>query len=90
MLAKHQIMYANTWRICPKCAIGLGATKYREKAGKEMKILVLNAGSSSQKIRLYELAGDVDPRHHAVSATLGSGCHWGDKKDSVTIRYLSR
>lgn len=49
-----------------------------------MKILVLNAGSSSQKIRLYELSGDEEPASTPPSPLWAADADWGDG-DHATI-----
>lgn len=50
-----------------------------------MKILVLNAGSSSQKIRLYELAGDVSEQISPPAPLWAADADWSHRAGSVTI-----
>src|SRR5579884_965490 len=50
-----------------------------------MKILVLNAGSSSQKIRLYELTEDEPPASTPAAPLWAADADWGDKEEHVTI-----
>ncbi len=50
-----------------------------------MKILVLNAGSSSQKIRLYELAGDAVPPLTPPAPLWAVDADWGKTPESMTI-----
>lgn len=50
-----------------------------------MKILVLNAGSSSQKIRLYELSGDEEPVSAPVAPLWAADAEWGDRAEQATI-----
>lgn len=50
-----------------------------------MKILVLNAGSSSQKIRLYELAGDAAPALTPPAPLWAVDADWGKKPESMSI-----
>ncbi len=55
-----------------------------------MKILVLNAGSSSQKIRLYDLADDATPSETPAPALWAVDADWSGKADKVTITLTSR
>lgn len=50
-----------------------------------MKILVLNAGSSSQKIRLYEIAGETVPTLTPPNPLWAADADWGDKSERATI-----
>jgi acetate kinase len=50
-----------------------------------MKILVLNAGSSSQKIRLYELASETAPTLTPPAPLWAADADWGQKSASMTI-----
>lgn len=50
-----------------------------------MKILVLNAGSSSQKIRLYELARDRAPTLTPPAALWAADVEWGGTSAHITI-----
>jgi acetate kinase len=50
-----------------------------------MKILVLNAGSSSQKIRLYDLAEDSSPPETPPSALWTADADWTGKAGKVTV-----
>jgi len=50
-----------------------------------MKILVLNAGSSSQKLRLYELAGDETSLSTPPAPLWAADADWSHKAGSVTI-----
>ena len=50
-----------------------------------MKILVLNAGSSSQKIRLYELAGDEARRVAPPVPPWAADVDWSQQAGRVTI-----
>ena len=50
-----------------------------------MKILVLNAGSSSQKIRLYELAGETAPTLTPPTPLWAADADWGQKSARMTI-----
>jgi acetate kinase len=50
-----------------------------------MKILVLNAGSSSQKIRLYELARETAPMLSPPAPLWAADVEWGEKSASMTI-----
>lgn len=50
-----------------------------------MKILVLNAGSSSQKIRLYELAGEVNESISPPAPLWAADADWSHNAGSVTI-----
>jgi acetate kinase len=50
-----------------------------------MKILVLNAGSSSQKIRLYELAGDAAPALTPLAPLWAADADWGSKPESMKV-----
>jgi acetate kinase len=50
-----------------------------------MKILVLNAGSSSQKLRLYELTEDEPPASTPAAPLWAADADWGDQKENVTI-----
>jgi acetate kinase len=54
-----------------------------------MKILVLNAGSSSQKIRLYELNEDQAPSSTPPAPLWAADADWSQKADSVTITLSS-
>src|SRR5260370_41993295 len=55
-----------------------------------MKILVLNAGSSSQKIRLYELAGDALPPEAPPAPLWAADADWGSKPGRMTITVTAR
>ena len=55
-----------------------------------MKVLVLNAGSSSQKIRLYELAEDEAPSSTPLTPLWAADADWSNKKDSVTVTLSTR
>jgi acetate kinase len=48
-----------------------------------MKILVLNAGSSSQKIRLYELSGDEEPASAPPPPLWAADADWGDGEQAT-------
>lgn len=50
-----------------------------------MKILVLNAGSSSQKIRLYELAGDENVSSPAPVPLWAADADWSHHAGRVMI-----
>ena len=50
-----------------------------------MKILVLNAGSSSQKIRLYELTGDETPSSTPSTPLWAADADWGEQAEHATI-----
>jgi acetate kinase len=50
-----------------------------------MKILVLNAGSSSQKIRLYELAENKSISDTALAPLWAADADWGHSAGSVTV-----
>lgn len=50
-----------------------------------MKILVLNAGSSSQKIRLYELVGDVEALVSSPTPLWAADADWSHKAGKVAI-----
>ncbi|HLI71013.1 MAG TPA: acetate/propionate family kinase, partial [Ktedonobacteraceae bacterium] len=50
-----------------------------------MKILVLNAGSSSQKIRLYDLAEDSSPPETPPPALWAADADWTGKAGKVTV-----
>ena len=50
-----------------------------------MKILVLNAGSSSQKIRLYEIAGDAAPGLKPPAPLWAADADWGSKSESMKL-----
>lgn len=54
-----------------------------------MKILVLNAGSSSHKIHLYELAENEIPSLTPPATLWSADAAWGDKKEGVTITLSS-
>lgn len=55
-----------------------------------MKILVLNAGSSSQKLRLYELAENAAPDLAAPTPIWAADADWGKRTDKVTITLTVR
>jgi len=50
-----------------------------------MKILVLNAGSSSQKIRLYELSADEGPASTPAAPLWAADAEWGDRAEQASI-----
>ncbi|HEX7737335.1 MAG TPA: acetate kinase [Ktedonobacteraceae bacterium] len=50
-----------------------------------MKILVLNAGSSSQKVRLYELAGDREPQLTPPAPLWAADIDWSQQAGQVTV-----
>jgi len=50
-----------------------------------MKILVLNAGSSSQKIRLYELSGDEELVSAPSAPLWAADAEWGDRAEQASI-----
>jgi len=52
-----------------------------------MKILVLNAGSSSQKIRLYELDRERAPTLTPPAALWAADAEWGEKAEHITITH---
>jgi acetate kinase len=67
-------------------ATGHGATNVKESEEEQMKILVLNGGSSSQKMRLYEMSGDSDlPPPPLWSAE----ADWSHHANRVTITWSS-
>lgn len=50
-----------------------------------MKILVLNAGSSSQKIRLYEMSADVAAASTPPAPLWAADAEWGDRAENARI-----
>lgn len=50
-----------------------------------MKVLVLNAGSSSQKIRLYEMDGDGVPSPTPPPPLWAADAEWGSQAEQATI-----
>src|SRR5579883_2772724 len=78
----------HTWKICQRCGIGSGATEIREDE-EIMKILVLNAGSSSQKIRLYELPGG-EPPSTTPAPLWTADADWGRGSGKATITLTAR
>lgn len=50
-----------------------------------MKILVLNAGSSSQKLRLYEIAGDRPPALTPLAPLWAADADWGGTSERAKI-----
>ena len=57
-----------------------------------MKILVLNAGSSSQKIRLYEIAGgagEAEPALTPPAPLWAADADWGNKSESMTVNVTA-
>lgn len=66
--------------------IGPGATELSKKVNiLLMKILVLNAGSSSQKIRLYELAGGGEQPITPPEPLWAADADWSRQAGHVTI-----
>lgn len=55
-----------------------------------MKILVLNAGSSSQKLRLYELAENAAPDLAAPTPIWAADADWGGKAGKMTVTLTVR
>ncbi|HEY1351351.1 MAG TPA: acetate kinase [Ktedonobacteraceae bacterium] len=52
-----------------------------------MKILVLNAGSSSQKLRLYEIARQTPPALTPPAPLWAVDADWGEKAGQITITH---
>lgn len=50
-----------------------------------MNILILNAGSSSQKMRLYQLVDDVPPPETPPPPLWAADAEWGHQPDSITV-----
>ena len=74
--------FASTATICRKSAIGSGRTN------SEMKILVLNSGSSSQKSCLYDI-GDALPEH-PPEPVWQAKAEWNGDRAEVTIETARR
>jgi acetate kinase len=55
-----------------------------------MKILVLNAGSSSQKLRLYELADHAAPDLAASAPIWAADADWGGKAGQMAVTLTVR
>jgi acetate kinase len=69
--------------------IGPGPIKSKEDE-KSMKILVLNAGSSSQKICLYEIDGDVNPPLTPPVPLWAADLDWSKKTGHVLLTTTAR
>jgi acetate kinase len=54
-----------------------------------MKILVLNAGSSSQKLRLYEIAGDETPSSTPPAPLWAADADWSQQEGRVTMTIVA-
>ena len=54
-----------------------------------MKILVLNAGPSSQKIRLYEVAGGVEQRVTPPAPLWAADADWSKQADRITTTIVA-
>ncbi len=50
-----------------------------------MKILVLNAGSSSQKIRLYAIGEEATPALTPLTPLWAADADWGSPSEKMTV-----
>src|SRR5690348_9766188 len=70
-------MYVQTCKTCQKSATGSGPTEG------VMKILVFNAGSSSQKSRLYEIT--EEPSFTAPQPLWAADADWSHEKGGAKL-----